>query len=54
MTKKIIIMVYKTLKPDFFIMENVRGLVSSKNGYFCDILLQRFKDIGYENVKCKA
>lgn len=43
----------KTLKPDFFIMENVRGLVSSRNGYFRDILLERFKEIGYENAQCK-
>lgn len=45
--------VVDTVKPDYFIMENVRGLVSSKNGYFKDILLQKFKDIGYENVQCK-
>ena len=45
--------VVDTVKPDYFIMENVRGLVSSKNGYFKDILLEKFKDIGYENVQCK-
>ena len=30
--------VVDTVKPDYFIMENVRGLVSSKNGYFKDIV----------------
>ena len=45
--------VVDTVKPDYFIMENVRGLVSSKNGYFKDLLLQKFKDIGYENVQYK-
>lgn len=46
--------VVDTLKPDYFIMENVRGLVSSKNGYYRDILLERFKEIGYSDVKCEV
>ncbi len=45
--------VVNVLKPDYFIMENVRGLVSSKKGYFRDILLEKFKEIGYKNTKCK-
>jgi DNA (cytosine-5)-methyltransferase 1 len=46
--------VVKVLKPDYFVMENVRGLVSSKQGYFRDILIERFKSIGYKNATCKV
>lgn len=45
--------VVKVLKPDYFIMENVRGLVSSKQGYYRDILIEKFKEIGYKNVISK-
>ena len=43
----------KILQPDVFVMENVRGLVSMKDGYYRDILLDKFKKIGYKNVICK-
>lgn len=46
--------VVKVLKPDYFIMENVRGLVSSKQGHYRNILIDRFKKIGYDNVICKV
>jgi DNA (cytosine-5)-methyltransferase 1 len=46
--------VLQVLNPDFFIMENVRGLVSTKQGYYKNILLDKFKDLGYENTKCEV
>lgn len=46
--------VVSVVKPQYFLMENVRGLLSSKKGYYSDILLKRFKEIGYSNVKCKV
>lgn len=46
--------VVKVLKPDYFIMENVRGLVSSKQGYYRDVLIEKFKEIGYKNVISKV
>jgi DNA (cytosine-5)-methyltransferase 1 len=45
----------KIIEPDFFVMENVRGLVSTKNEKgvkVLDIILQEFKKIGY-NVNYK-
>jgi len=45
--------VVKTIKPDYFIMENVRGLVSAKNGFYRDFLLDRFKEMGYKNAVSK-
>jgi len=46
--------VVKILKPKCFIMENVRGIVSSKNGFYKQILEQRFKQLGYENTISKV
>lgn len=42
------------LKPKYFVMENVRGIMSSNSGYYKNILLEKFKKIGYKNVKCKV
>lgn len=44
----------KVIQPDYFIMENVRGLISAKNGFYKEILLKHFANIGYSNVICKV
>ena len=46
--------VVKILKPKCFVMENVRGLVSSKNGFYKKTLEERFKQMGYENTISKV
>ena len=45
--------VVDVLKPTMFIMENVRGIISSKNGFYKDYLLEKFREIGYKNVDYK-
>ena len=35
------------LKPKFFILENVRGLLTMENGFFKEDIPQRFKNLGY-------
>lgn len=35
------------LRPEFFILENVRGLLTLKGGYFKGEILKRFSDLGY-------
>lgn len=41
------------LKPRFFLMENVRGLVSAANGRYAEVLLEKFRALGYKNVTYK-
>lgn len=41
------------LKPKFFVLENVKGLLTLKNGYFKNDILKRFSDLGY-NVNMKV
>jgi DNA (cytosine-5)-methyltransferase 1 len=43
----------KTIKPNWFIMENVVGLANMDNGLFLKKLLKEFKSIGYEDVDWK-
>lgn len=41
---------YKTvrmIKPDFFVIENVRGMVKANNGLFFKDILERFGSLGY-------
>lgn len=44
------IRVVNTVKPKFFIMENVKGLLSANKGIMKELLIQEFKKIGYENT----
>lgn len=37
----------KIVKPNFFILENVRGLLNLKEGYFKNDILDRFSKLGY-------
>ena len=45
--------IVKELKPKFFLMENVLGILSVKNngGLIKDDLLKKFKKIGYKNIE---
>jgi len=47
--------IIKEVNPKFFVMENVLGILSmKKNGKFVkDILIEKFNEIGYENVGVK-
>lgn len=42
----------ETVKPSFFILENVKGLLNLNKGFFKDDILRRFSSIGY-NVNYK-
>lgn len=42
------IKVVKTKKPNFFIAENVRGILSLDGGKAIEVILQEFRDVGYE------
>lgn len=41
------------LKPEFFILENVKGLLTLKSGFFKKDILKRFSELGY-NVTYKV
>lgn len=41
------------IKPEFFILENVKGLLTLKKGYFKKEIIERFSTLGY-NVTCKV
>ena len=41
------------IKPEFFILENVKGLLTLKKGYFQKDIIDRFSKLGY-NVTCKV
>ena len=42
----------EVVKPKFFILENVKGLLTLKKGYFKEDIIKRFTDLGY-NVDFK-
>ncbi len=42
------------VKPRWFVMENVPGLVNLDNGFFIKELLRDFKKAGYENVEARV
>lgn len=44
--------VVEAVKPEFFVIENVRGLLTLNKGMFKDDILNRFKELGY-NVSYK-
>lgn len=39
--------IVKTVSPDFFVLENVRGLTTLAGGAFKDDIIKRFGDLGY-------
>ncbi|WP_339030668.1 DNA (cytosine-5-)-methyltransferase [Spiroplasma endosymbiont of Cantharis nigra] len=39
--------IVKEIKPEVFIIENVKALINSCNGYFIDQIIKKFKEIGY-------
>lgn len=41
------------IKPEFFILENVKGLLTLEKGYFKKEIIERFSDLGY-NVTYKV
>ncbi|MFL2569985.1 MAG: DNA cytosine methyltransferase [Flavobacteriales bacterium] len=43
----------KLFQPRYFIMENVKGILSLDNGWFIENLLNDIKKIGYQNVEFK-
>lgn len=45
--------VVETLKPKFFVIENVKGLLTLSNGAFKDDIINRFSKLGY-NVQYKV
>lgn len=44
--------VVKTINPEFFVIENVKGLTTLNAGKFKDDIIQRFSDLGY-NIEYK-
>lgn len=44
------IRIVKIVQPKFFIMENVRGLLSANNGIMRELIINEFKEIGYSNT----
>lgn len=44
------IRIVDTVKPKFFIMENVKGLLSANNGIMKELIIEEFKKIGYNNT----
>ncbi|NMA83540.1 MAG: DNA cytosine methyltransferase [Epulopiscium sp.] len=43
----------KNINPDFFVLENVKGLLTLKKGYFKKDIIERFSKLGY-NVTYKV
>lgn len=42
------------VKPKFFIMENVKGLLSANNGIMKELIIKEFQKIGYKNTISKV
>lgn len=45
--------IVETVRPDFFVVENVKGLITLSEGAFKDDIIKRFSSLGY-NVKYKV
>ncbi len=45
--------IVETIRPEFFVIENVKGLTTLAGGAFRDDIIQRFSDLGY-NVSYKV
>lgn len=37
----------KSVRPDWIVFENVKGLIETENGFFLDAVLEGFKELGY-------
>lgn len=37
----------ESIRPDWVVFENVKGLIETENGYFLDAVLNGFKELGY-------
>jgi DNA (cytosine-5-)-methyltransferase len=48
------IRIVDTIKPKFFIMENVKGLLSANKGIMKNLIIQEFAKIGYKNTISKV
>ena len=46
------IRVVATLKPKFFLMENVKGFMSLDSGFFVESIKNEFKKLGYSDIWC--
>lgn len=44
----------EVIQPKMFLMENVKGLLSSHNGELREIIKNEFEKIGYHNIQCKV
>ncbi len=42
------------IKPKVFLMENVSGMISMKSGYYKNILIRKFRRMGYNNASYKV
>lgn len=42
------------IQPKIFLMENVKGLLSSHNGELRDIIKNEFENIGYHKIQCQV
>ena len=40
--------IVEKVKPDFFVLENVKGLLTLNNGRFKDDIIKKFSDLGYK------
>lgn len=40
--------IVKHVKPKLFILENVKGMISSENGYFINEIVKSFEELGYK------
>lgn len=46
------IRIVKLLRPKYFFMENVKGFLSLDNGEFVKSVIQEFRKLGYNDIKC--
>lgn len=37
----------KKIKPEIFVIENVKNILNSENGYFKDLIIEKFTSLGY-------
>lgn len=37
----------KEIKPEIFVIENVKNILNSENGYFKDLIIEKFSSLGY-------
>lgn len=46
------IRIVSTLKPKFFLMENVKGFMNLDSGFFVESIKNEFKNLGYNDIWC--